>query len=535
MATPRRFFVFFLVVLFLGTTGLLLSCGGGGGSSAGVSGSGGTGSAALLLADGPADDYDHIWIWITRVTLLPADDTGLRPVVIFRSSQPEGYKADLLDLRDQDLLVTVKDRIPAGKYAKIRLEIADIEAEDYDNNAPCSQIEIKLPSGKIDLNPQGGIQVRAGETLAIRLDVDANKSIQLHDAGSSGKCIFRPVVFVDIEPVFVPDRCPRMLSGTIGNLFTDGEETIGFEMILGGGRNPLRVNVDDQTVIFDADTNPVGPEALSTGDPVNVRGRLDGEGELLASMVVIGDVLRVKGTVTGSVVNDTFTIDPTAEQSITGDSMTVALAQDTAIFSDCDTPVGPTYIQEGMGARLFGKLEINGDFSIFRAVAVFLTPKQLTGTITAIDEPTSTSSGSITLFESSPIVVPYDIKPYLVGDGEVPWSLLKAGLECGVENQARIFLDPGESIDTARTIEILPDVLEAVTISTIDAEAGIITTTGGLAIYIQPGATILQSTSGSDSLVSLSAFEPGDTIRVHGLKGCGNPDFFGFILFRDMT
>jgi len=534
MAASRRFFVLTFIALFLGATGFLLSCGGGGGgSSVGVTGSSGSGSVALMLADGPAEEYDHIWIWITQVTLLPKDGSGLGPVVIFRSNRPEGYKADLLDLRDQDLLVTVKDRVPVGTYSKIRLEIADIEAEDLDDNAPCSSIEIKLPSGKIDLNPRGGIPVRSGETLAIRLDVDANKSIQLHDAGNSGKCIFRPVVFVDINPVFVPDQCPSMLSGTIGNLFTDEGETIGFELILGEGRSPLRVNLDEQTITFDADASIVEPEKLTNGDSVNVRGRLDGEGELLASMVVIGDVIKVKGIVTTAVSEGVFIIDPDPGQSIIGDALTVGLLQGTAIFSDCDTLVGSDYIQMGMNARIIGKLDSgNGEF---KAVAVFLTPKKFNGTITAIEVPTTTSNGSLTLSEMTTILVPYEVKPYLVGDGEVPWALLTAGLACAVENQARIFLDPDKSVDTAKAIEILPDVLEAVTISSIDADTRIITTTEGLTIFIQPGATIIMSTSGADTLVSLSTFEQGDTIRVHGLQGCGNPDFYGFILFRDMT
>jgi len=49
---------------------------------------------------------------------------------------------------------------------------------------------VKLPSGKIDLNPRGDFEVTAGATLSIRIDIDADKSIKLHQAGQSGKCIF---------------------------------------------------------------------------------------------------------------------------------------------------------------------------------------------------------------------------------------------------------------------------------------------------------------------------------------------------------
>lgn len=547
MVLHRRLSSFGLFVILVVSTGLLFSCGGGGGSNSTNVGSSssGTGSAALLLADGPAEDYDHIWIWITQVTLLPEDGSRLHPVVLFRSNRPEGYRADLLDLRDQDLLLTIKDRIPTGKYAKIRLEIADIMAEAFDNNAECSDIEIKLPSGKIDLNPRGGLYVRAGQTLAIRLDVDANKSIQLKGAGKSGKCIFRPVVFVDISPVFVPDRCPRMLKGTIDRLFTDHhtQETIGFRLNLGDGRSPLRVNVDNQTAFFDADASIVGPEALSPGDPVNVRGRLDGEGEVLASMVVIGAVIRVKGIVTDTtevINNGTFVIDPDPGQSIIGDALTVALVQDTAIYSGCDTPVESDFIQVGMGTRIIGKLDLNS--GAFKAVAVFLTPRKLAGTITGVTPPTSGTNGSMTLqvspTESPTIIVPYEVKPYLVGDGEVPWSLLKEAVDCERYPQARVFLDPDATEDTAAAIEILPKVVDA-EIGSITLSTREIITSDGQIIHIQLGAFLVLSTTGADTPVSLSTFEVGDTIRVHGVEDCGGqpnlPNFKGFILFRMMT
>ncbi len=53
----------------------LISCGGGSGtsnlSSSDDSSGAGAGTVALLLADAPADDYEHIWITITEVSLIP--------------------------------------------------------------------------------------------------------------------------------------------------------------------------------------------------------------------------------------------------------------------------------------------------------------------------------------------------------------------------------------------------------------------------------------------------------------------------------
>ena len=206
-----------MVVLFLTaslTAGFVLGgCGGDGGSGGGSSSTAGSGTVALFLADGPEDDYDSIFITVCKVSLIPPENNPNRSeVVIFESD--ECFRVDLLELQNEDLLLTVKKRIPAGFYEKIRLEIDDIRAE---GEGPCASNDkyFKLPSGKIDLNPRGGIFVKSGQTLAIRLDIDANKSINLHEAGNSGKCIFRPVVFVDIETIKTPRRCPRILVGDI--------------------------------------------------------------------------------------------------------------------------------------------------------------------------------------------------------------------------------------------------------------------------------------------------------------------------------
>ena len=86
----------------------------------GVAGSGssssvGSGSVALYIKDAPVDDYENIFIYIEEVSLISGDKSQ-PPVVIFKSSNPLGYEIDLLDLRDQDMLFTVKKEVPAGVY-----------------------------------------------------------------------------------------------------------------------------------------------------------------------------------------------------------------------------------------------------------------------------------------------------------------------------------------------------------------------------------------------------------------------------------
>ena len=148
-----------------------------------------------MLTDGPYEDLEELLITITKVSLLRADNG--REVVVFED--PVGLEVDILSYREYNYLLTVNRNVPVGTYNKVRLEVSKVEAVGGDCGA--YGIEIKLPSGKIDLNPRGTFQVVEGEALAIRLDIDAKKSFLLHKAGNSGKCIFRPVIFVDIQPV----------------------------------------------------------------------------------------------------------------------------------------------------------------------------------------------------------------------------------------------------------------------------------------------------------------------------------------------
>jgi hypothetical protein len=68
------------IVVVTGLASIIATGGGGGGGSGGAgTSSGGTGSVALYVADGPADSYTEINIWITRVELIPAEGSGGGP------------------------------------------------------------------------------------------------------------------------------------------------------------------------------------------------------------------------------------------------------------------------------------------------------------------------------------------------------------------------------------------------------------------------------------------------------------------------
>jgi hypothetical protein len=521
---------------------LLGGCGGGGGGGDGSGGSGsgggaafnsGSGTAALFLADGPADEYDEIWITVCKVSLIPAENNpNQSDVVLYESDRC--FPVNLLELRDEDLLLSVKKRIPAGFYAKIRLEIDDIWSE----GGPCDEPDkyFKLPSGKIDLNPRGGIFVKSGATLALRLDIDANKSINLHEAGNSGKCIFRPVVFVDIETIQTPQRCPRILVGDIARLIKNPrtEEIEGFYLDLVGERGLLTVWLSDNprnpTIIFGEDGFRVRRTALEAGQRVRVRGKLMPGGDLTASVVIIGDVLNVKGTAANQVSNSIFPLNLDPGQVLTGTQVPVEVTPATLILIGCDEEVGEDAIQRGRRARVIGKYD--RDLDVLRAVAIFLESQRIIGNLTLIDPVTGGVNLTIVDDEANPFVVFLDGQTpvYLQGDGEISLRLLNRLISnCG-SKRVIVDLDPEIPEPTAKEVRVQHE-RDYGEVVEIRGDRVLLLDNGKL-VKIQEGATILLNTKYFDVPVDFDAIREGDRLTLFGLSDCvglREVQFYSFI------
>ena len=132
---------FLISVIFIAA--VFMACGGsGGGSSSGSAPA--SGSVAVMLTDGPYEGLEHLFITITKVSLLRADNG--REVVVF---EDDGLEVDILNYREYDYLLTVNQEVPVGTYSKVRLEVSKVEAVGGDCAAVANGIEIKLPSGKI--------------------------------------------------------------------------------------------------------------------------------------------------------------------------------------------------------------------------------------------------------------------------------------------------------------------------------------------------------------------------------------------------
>ena len=145
----------------------------------------------------------------------------------------------------------------------------------------CRPGRSNCPAARSTLTREAALRCRRPDS-SIRLDVDARKSIQLTQAGNSGKCIFRPVIFVDIEAVDIVERCPAVFRGEVRKfLYNKQNDRNGFVLDLPGQRGELNVIVDDQTVIFafDVDGLPDDIDAIQIGDTVYVRGPLTAAGK----------------------------------------------------------------------------------------------------------------------------------------------------------------------------------------------------------------------------------------------------------------
>ncbi|HEX9207190.1 MAG TPA: DUF4382 domain-containing protein [Steroidobacteraceae bacterium] len=304
-------------------------CGGGGssGSSGSTSGSSAamkTGSVAVLITDAPIDAFCEIRATITGIDLLgPSGPTNL-----YTGSRT----VNVLAMQNFTDFFTIDPSVPIGSYDKIRLTLSDLALVECVNGEPEPESGWEHPhlpgNGKLDLNPRGTIEVIGGETLMIRLDMDMEKSLHLHQTGN-GKWQFRPVIFVDVRPgdsnlVRVFGQARNVGAASFELCPVEPVSTLGTHATV-AGTECLDVFTDGQTGIFDATGSPIGLAALAADDPVTAIGFLtlhdDADADtrmddLRLDAVVLeygpqGTFARLPGSVVSAPGNnDVFVFDP---------------------------------------------------------------------------------------------------------------------------------------------------------------------------------------------------------------------------------
>jgi hypothetical protein len=326
---------------------------------------------------------------------------------------------------------------------------------------------------------------------------------------------------VDIEEGEPEPRCPKILTGKIGAV-EEVNGKIRFELERDGLAKTL-VYLGPDAVIFNEDGVPLDPEEYfvfldsNEGQPAKVRGKLDRRHRFVASVVVVGEGLKLVEGIAESEVdgNNQFSLRPLGE----ADPIPVQIFDETLLLFGCDTKIDdPSIIKPGVIVWVVGKEEN----SVLNAVIVFL--REIVGIITYFDE----DSGDLTIQANGTtydIFVPKYTPLLLVGDGEVPPELL-----C-IDRQVRVAVDPyynSYSYDfKAKQVQIQPDQFQGVitdiwfedrileVIREIDGNNG----TEIVYVQVRPDATILD----------LTAKEELPTLPFRDLKECDSLNLIGLV------
>lgn len=389
--------------------GWLTGCG----SSGGVSGGSiQTGKVAILLTDGPTDEFSQVNVTVNEVSLL-SDEQG--PVILFSGSR----RINLLALQEVEDLFTVNEDVPAGSYGKIRLSVSEPEFVKRDGEIiPSSQIHL-VANGKIDLVPDHPIQVVPGEPLIVRLDCDAEKSIFIHISNPKDPVYqFRPVIFVEIQ-----NDTDTRLASVRGDIVSIDPETQSFLLQrtfpifylskMGNGTDHaheadnensddsdslsrqylIRVDVTEETHIFEASGQPGDFDSLIVGQEVHVRGRLSFEDDLhlKAGLIEIGQFLRLRGVIsTGLDEAKRFGFTPDPGQEVSGE-LTVQVYDETLLFkAGTHERLTPEDLVAGKQVLIEGVLEVGSEPALFHTALIVVRPPEsdlthLKGTLSAPD------------------------------------------------------------------------------------------------------------------------------------------------------
>ena len=373
-----------LIVAFLL---LATGCGGSGGNGGDGDVAAATGSVALVLTDAPTDEFVEAWVTVTRIELLEGDgDNGRQELFSGRET------FDLLALENVSEPFAISDDVPAGTYSKLRMSVDEIELRRPDGLGGLESVYPRLPGGnRIDLNPRGGFEVEPDKLLAVRLDMDARRSIQINETGN-GQVLFRSQVFVEIMSVDDPGRL-LAIEGVVREIDRDTSpaELLVCEVSIRwrsadeeNDRHCLDVFAGDGTSIFDASGEATDLEDVEPGDRVAVLGRFVRHEErlaLAAEVIELGGseaFMSLTGIVSGAYddASATILVDLDPEQGFEeGTTLEVELVDETKLFSDAGESLDVDDLVVDARVEMDGVLALSEDMAdVLRAAVIFIDP-----------------------------------------------------------------------------------------------------------------------------------------------------------------
>ena len=373
-AATRLAFLTLVAALFLNACG---SSGSSDSDSVDITPVATTGMVGILFTDAPTDDYSAINLNVVKAILIGEDE---KQEIVFEGSEP----VNLLDLENFSEPLAFGE-VQAGTYTKLRLIVDELELVPVIGEP----IRPHLPgNGKIDMLDADGFTVLAGRTLLMEIDMDANKSIKITDAGNSGKVNFRPVVKVKI--IDGPER--HKLARVEGSVFGEpGTPEGGFVLCdLDSPDYCVDVMTNGSTSFFDNKGLGTDFSALSNGAMVVAVGMYDTEPSVVLNAVVIevgSFAKQVQGSVVSEPLASKFPLLTDKEDVL----LSVELQPGTKYF-DVDGETSVDAIVVGPGHEVEGTkpadVDPTEDPDLMRAALVFIGAEEyeeVSGTI--IDDP----------------------------------------------------------------------------------------------------------------------------------------------------
>jgi len=270
---------------------------------------------------------------------------------------------------------------------------------------------------------------------------------------------------------------------------------------------------------------------------VHVRGWLDPEGDLQASVIVIGAVVVVKGTVDGPLDTDVFPLALDRGQIISDPAIDVTLSDDTFVMTGCDEQVPAETIQQGMTARAVGKVSITGQ--TLQAVAVMLKSQQITGILTAMEMTEGGYVLTVQVGENEPleIFMPDNVEPYMENIGLLPIDTIQTLLDCDTIIEVSIVVSSeNPEMLTATDVQVIPHQYGG-EVETIYPDTGrIIVDLEGETqrAYIPETALIEDQSDPNNEDPGIGDIVVGDNLLMFGFSDCAEneldePDFRAYM------
>lgn len=163
----------------------------------------GQANVSLYVIDAPLDlaGVHAVNVTVSEVVLYPAETGDVDAGGVEMTGGPIGMSGDLtlnlLDFRNGQVAFVGSQTVPAGSYARLRLQVVSAELvrdDDGDSATPDITEPIVVPSGKVDVPV--AFQLTAGENLAITIDFDAQASVQVNTTSGTNSYLLRPVINV---------------------------------------------------------------------------------------------------------------------------------------------------------------------------------------------------------------------------------------------------------------------------------------------------------------------------------------------------